>query len=121
MKKNDIKLIAGVLLVGAIFLLIINLTKQEGSMVRVIVDGKNYQELSLKEDTTLTIETTNGGWNTFVIKDGYVDMTEASCPDKICVRERDIHYNHDRITCLPNNVILEIVGGAEDEVDAVAK
>lgn len=121
MKKNDILLIGGVLLIGIIFLLIMNLTKQEGSKVRVIVDGKNYMELNLKEDTTFTVETINGGWNTFVVKDGYVDMTEASCPDKICVRERDIHYNHDRITCLPNKVVLEIVGGTEDEVDAVVK
>ncbi len=122
MKKNDIILIAGILLIGVLFLLFFNLSKEEGSTVKVFVDGKVYKELSLKEDTSFTVELEHGEWNTFVIKDGYVDMTEASCPDKLCVKSPNkIRYDHETITCLPHNVILQIVGGEENEVDAVAK
>jgi hypothetical protein len=122
MKKNDIILVAVILLVGVLFLLFVKLSKQEGSKVRVLVDGKVYKELSLKEDTSFTVELDNGDWNTFVIKDGYVDMIEANCPDELCVRSPNkIRYNHETITCLPHNVILQIAGGEENDVDAVAK
>ena len=121
MKKNDKILIAVILLLGAITWMIIAFTKQEGSKVRVTVDGKEYKEFNLKQDTTYTVELENGEWNTFMIKDGHVDMTEASCPDKLCVNHSDISYNHETIVCLPNKVVLQIIDGEENDVDAVAK
>ncbi len=122
MKKNDFILIGGLLLIVAIVLLIINLTKQEGNKVLVMVDGKEYTQLYLDEDTTYKVELPGGAWNTFIIKDGHVDMIDANCPDKLCVKSPDtIHYNNETITCLPHNVVLQIMGGEESDVDAVAR
>ncbi|HKL99976.1 MAG TPA: NusG domain II-containing protein [Mobilitalea sp.] len=121
MKKNDFILIGTLLILGIIAFILITLTKSEGSRVLIIVNGEEYKDMSLEEDTTFTLELENGGWNTFVIKDGYVDMIDASCPDELCVNHKDIHYNNETIVCLPNNVVLQIIGGEKNEVDAVAK
>lgn len=121
MKKNDFILIGVLLVIGVLVILLINITKKEGSKVLVTVDGKEYTSFPLSEDTTYTVDLGNGEWNTFVIKDGRVDMTDASCPDKICVNHKDIEFNNETIVCLPNKVVLQIVNGEESEIDAVAK
>lgn len=86
----------------------------------VTVDGKEYKTFSLKEDTVYTIKQEDGQWNTFEIKDGYVKMLEASCPDKLCVKFKKIHYDDESITCLPNRVVIRIIGGEDNDIDAIA-
>lgn len=119
-RKNDLILIGIVLFLGLAVLAYTNLTKTEGSKVIVTVGGEVYRIFPLNKDTTFTVTGEDGSYNTFVIKDGNVDMTNASCPDRICVNQRQIHYNHETITCLPNKVVLEITGGQENEVDIIA-
>lgn len=97
-----------------------NITKKDGSKVAVTVNGRVYETLSLSKDGTYTIKGANGSYNTFVIKNGYAKMLSASCPDKLCVKEKRIHYNHDTIVCLPNKVVLEVIGGKEDNIDMIA-
>lgn len=119
-KKNDIILIVAILLVGVGSLLIWNGSKSEGAKVRVTVFQEEFTTLKLDEDTIYTVEHENGEWNTFEIKDGYVDMIDASCPDKLCVSQSKIHYNHETIVCLPNQVVLEIIDGEETAIDSIA-
>lgn len=120
MKKNDFILIGALLLLGILVILIVNLTKSEGGTLAITIDGKEYKTIDLEEDTQFTVELDNGEWNTFEIKDGYVDMIDASCPDKLCVNHREIHYNNETIVCLPNKVVLQITSSEESELDAVA-
>lgn len=120
MRKNDLILIGTVLLLVVIAFVIINVTKSGGSKVLITIDGKEHKTLYLNEDTTYTVRQENGQWNVLTIKDGHVDMTDASCPDKLCVQHKDIHYSNETITCLPNKVVLQIIGGEESELDAVA-
>jgi hypothetical protein len=120
MKKKDL-ILAGVILIIAIgALIILNLNKKEGSTVIVKVDGKVYKEFSLDVDATYEIEGANGGTNLLVIKDGYAEITEASCPDKICVEQKKIDKDGETIVCLPNRVVLEINSNKENEIDAIA-
>ena len=83
------------------------------------MNGEVYDTLYLKENTTYTVKGKDGTYNTFEIKDGYVDMLDASCPDKLCVNHSNIHYNNETIVCLPNKVVLQITDAGEGEVDAV--
>lgn len=119
-KKNDLILIGVVILLGLAVILLINLTKTEGSTLLVTVNGKDYKTLDLNKDTTFTVKGENGSVNTFIIKNGYVDMTDADCPDKLCVKSKDIHYNGETIVCLPNKVVLEVINGENNELDSIA-
>lgn len=119
-KKNDL-ILAGIILILALAaVLFITLTKEEGGEVVVTVDGEVYKTLPLDKDTTLSIEEKTGQYNVLEIKDGEVRMREASCPDKICVEHRAIHYNRESIVCLPNKVTVEIRGGKENDIDIMA-
>ncbi|MDF2906522.1 MAG: putative rane protein [Herbinix sp.] len=119
-KKNDLILIGVILVLGLAVIAFMNITKEEGSKVVITVDGKVYDTLYLKEDTSYTVKLDNDNYNTFEIKDGYVDMMDASCPDKICVNHNNIHYNNETIVCLPNKVVLEVTQSEDSGVDAIA-
>ena len=119
-KKNDLILIGIILILGFAVIAFMNLTKKEGSKVVITVGGEVYDTLYLSDDTSYTVKLKDGSYNTFEIKDGIVDMVDASCPDKICVNHRSIHYNNDTIVCLPNKVVLEVTESEDSDVDAVA-
>lgn len=120
MKKNDFYLIGGILIILLISVLLMQLLKSEGSKVLITIDGKEYKTLNLNEETTYTIHHDHGGWNTLEIKDGNVKMLDASCPDKLCVMQNKIHFDNETITCLPNRVVLKIIGGEKGDLDAIS-
>lgn len=120
MKKNDIILIVVIILLCVGFFVFFQFTKEEGSKVVVTINGEVYETIDLSEEDTYTVEGENGEVNTFQIIDGEVDMIDANCPDKLCVNQKDIHYNHETIVCLPNKVVIEVISGDESEVDMIA-
>ena len=117
MKKNDWILVVVILvLAGVGFLFYTNLGRQTAGIVKVTVDGEVFGTYSLKKEQEVEINDTNR----LIIEDGQVDMIEADCPDQICVEHISISKNKETIVCLPNKVIVEIVGGEDAEIDAVA-
>lgn len=122
MKKNDwilmiaLLAVAGLIGVGYTF---IQGANTENAEAVVLIDGKEYGRFSLDKDREERIELSDGSYNILVIKDGKADMTEASCPDKICVNHRDISKRGESITCLPNKVIIEIRNGESSDLDAI--
>lgn len=120
-KRNDLILFLGIVLIAAAAIFIMYRLKSEGSRVVITVDGKEYKNLDLKEDTELTIEGKDGTYNKVIIKDGEVSMTEANCPDKICVKHSKIHYNGETIVCLPHKVVVKIESKEESDVDITVR
>ncbi len=120
-KKKDLILAGSVLVIALIATLFIILTKEEGAKVVITVDGEVYQTLPLDENTTVIIGDQSGDYNVIEIKDGYVTMTEADCPDKLCVSHSEIHYNHESIVCLPHKVVVEITDGEQSDLDVIAQ
>ena len=47
-------------------------------------------------------------------------LTEADCPDKICVEQGRVRYTGQCITCLPNKLTVTLEGGDAPEVDLVS-
>lgn len=92
-----------------------------GVQVVVTVDGEEYGRYSLDEDIEVPIVLDGVTANLLVIKDGQADMTEANCPDKLCVHQKAISKNHETIVCLPNKVVAEITGSEESGFDTIAK
>lgn len=121
MKKNDITLIAIIIVIVMIFFVFYAFQKETGSTLVVTVDGEFYQEYSLHENQIITIEDEDGHKNVFEIKDGVATMIEASCPDKLCISQHPISFNHETIVCLPNKVVLTVENAETSEVDMISQ
>ena len=101
--RNELYLVCGLLVFAVIFFAGYRfLNRGTASVAVVSVNGQTLQELPL------IIDGVNGGTNHLVIRDGAVSITEASCPDKICVHEGAKREKGEAITCLPNKVIITI-------------
>ena len=117
MKKNDwILVIAILILAGVGFFIYTSLGRQTAGIVKITVEGELFGTYSLEKEQEIKINDTNY----LMIKEGQADMIEADCPDQICVEHISISKNKETIVCLPNKVIVEIVGGEDIEMDAVA-
>lgn len=109
-RKQDVILILFFLIIAAAGLIWLNAGRQSGQIARVTVDGTVEGLYPLDQDDTVTIGGV-GGKNTLVIRDGQADMTEADCPDKVCVDHAPISHVGESIICLPHKVVVEIIAG----------
>ena len=107
MKKNDIILIAVLLLVSAAGFLLFNALKTGGDTVVVLIDGVERASYSLSLDREEVIETA-GGINTLVISGGKAYIKDADCPDGICVSHRAVSMVGETIVCLPHSLVIKI-------------
>ena len=115
---KDLWLIGGFLAAGLILLLILLLTQGQGARVEVRVSGMVVATYALDKDGSYRIEGKDGGTNLLVIRDGTASVTEADCPDKLCVGMGKIRYSGQSIICLPHEVVISITGG-EAPVDEI--
>ena len=108
------------ILVAAAGFLWYNLSKEEGGYVSLIRDGAEVQRFSLSEELEYRIELEDGSYNLLMIQGGQVYMTEASCPDQICVNHRPVSNVGETIVCLPNEIVLKILERSDKpEIDMV--
>jgi len=110
-KRTSDIIILAVLLLAAVALLLFFLHKDEGgAYVEVRIDGDIAARYSLYDNGTYPL---NGGSNILVIEDGYAWISEANCPDGICVNQGRVSYTGQCITCLPNRLTVTVFGGKE--------
>ena len=114
-RRTDLLVIAGLLLLSGLLYLALNVGRPEGGVAVVRVNGRETERHALSVNGSFPL---NGGSNILVIRDGQAWLSEADCPDKICVRQGKIHYEGQVITCLPNRLTVTVEGGASDGVDA---
>lgn len=122
--KRDIILVLSMVIIAAAAFLIINFAaKKDGSYAVIKVDGKVIKTLDLNSgETTIEVNGYQGGVNKVVINDGKVSMTEADCPDELCVKTGKISRVGETIVCLPHRVVVEIKGSPDDDsIDSVVK
>ena len=120
MRKNDLILLAAIVLLAGVVYLALTLTRSGGAYAVVTVSGAEVGRYSLSEDQTVRIGS-GDSYNILVIENGTARISEASCPDKLCVGQGAKKYDGESIICLPNKVVVEIVGGGQSENDAVAR
>ncbi len=87
----------------------------------VTIDGVFYGSFPLTEACSERIELPDGSYNLLQIAEGKADITEASCPDKVCVDHAPVDTAGEIIVCLPNQVVITIENSSESEVDAVVR
>ena len=90
----------------------------EAGEVSVYQDGVLLYQYSLEEDQTITVSSPEG-YNLLLIDESEVRVTDADCPDQLCIRQRAISRKGESIICLPHKLVIQIDSGKESELDAV--
>ncbi len=117
--RNDIILILVLLLVSFTALLVFFLTRSTGGYAVVIINGVESASYPLDTDTEIKLSSDNN-FNTLKIKDRCAFISDASCPDKLCVHQGKVKYNGESIVCLPNKTTVLIVSETESDIDLIS-
>ncbi|SHI34094.1 NusG domain II-containing protein [Parasporobacterium paucivorans] len=121
MKKNDIILLATILAVSFVAFILFNiLLPQQGAYVEIVVKGEVVKSLPLDENTQYMI-VSEKGYNVLDINNREAKITDASCPDKLCMHQKSIKSSDESLICLPNEVVVRVVGETDaSELDGIA-
>lgn len=138
--RNDIILIVAILVVAGLVFLGINIFKAPGAAVSIQLNGSEKYSFPLEEtnktfviyadgeleeltgETAVLESPTEKGANLVVIKDGIANVTDADCPDKLCVHQGEINSVGQSIICLPHKLTVTIIGEKADHTpDAIVQ
>ncbi len=122
MKKiqKDILLLFGILLAAfGLWLVPVLLNKDMPAMVSVLQDGRTLGLYPLTEDRTVSIPYGEEHYNLLLISGGKVLVSDADCPDRLCVSQRAISRKGESIICLPHRLVIQIESKEESDLDAV--
>lgn len=118
-KKADIALFFFILIFGLVLSWFSLTGDSGGDKVLITVDGKDYGIYNLYENQVIEI-TQNGHTNHITIKDGKVAMSYSDCVNQVCVNTKAIAETKDTIVCLPNKVMIEIIGSQGGGADVIS-
>ena len=110
----DLCVILALLLLAGGLALALRLGREAGGQAVVRVDGRVTERHPLTENGVYPL---NGGSNILVIENGEAWLSDANCPDHLCVKMGRIRYNGQTITCLPNRLTVTVEGGESNGVD----
>ena len=82
-------------------------------VARITRDGVLLEEIDLEtvdQPRSFTLED-GSGTNTVQVERGRIRVSEADCPDQVCVNRGWISDGTVPIICLPHKLMIEIVGG----------
>ena len=90
----------------------------EGSWVVVEVDQNEVARLDLATDQTVQVKGPLG-LTEVEVKKGQARIVRSPCKNKVCIKSGYIRYADRRAACIPNRVVVRIVGETHRGVDAV--
>ena len=120
--KRDIVFIAAATVILLIVFIISRLIySRPGDIVRVEYEGRLVGEYALAEDKSIYIPDEENTKNILKISGGEVYMSEADCPDKLCIKQGRIKNGGESIVCLPNSVVITVISDSEAGYDTIVR
>lgn len=117
LKWGDFVIIGTVLLLAAALTAALAAgTQGERLYAEIWQDNQLVERVALTDDTDRTIDL--DGHNVIVLSGKSARMESADCRDQVCVRTGTLTRAGQVAVCLPNRVVLKIVGET-GEIDAI--
>lgn len=116
MKKGDFVVIVGALLLALFVFLQTGITDTfDHKYLSIQVDGEEIARYEYDDHTKKDIPVQSKfGYDLVRIADGKVRIVEADCRDGLCIKQGTIEEPGETIICLPNRLVVEIVGSNGD-------
>lgn len=117
---SDFFLAAGILCLAVVLICLARYRDQNREEAVTVVISQDGVRTSypLFEPRTIRIEGKEG-YNVVEIGEKGVFVSEADCPDQICVQEGIKSGGSDVIICLPHKLIISLEGAQEESLDAM--
>ena len=90
----------------------------KGDWVVVTVNQKVTNRLPLDQDQTTYVKGPLG-LTEIEVKKGRARIVRSPCKNKVCIKSGYIRYADRLAACIPNRVVVRIVGKSHRSVDAV--
>ena len=120
MKRDLLFIVIAAVIAAALYFSGVLSPGDKGAWAVIYIDGKEEGRYRLDSEEDFTIST-DSGENHVVITGGKVSVTDADCPDKLCVKQGEIDRQGQTIVCLPHKLVVEIEGGEPPEFDVISK
>ncbi len=120
--KTWIALFAALALVLAALSLLLLRQRGAPAAAEILQDGVLLREVDLgrvTEEESFRVEW-EGGYNLVTVRPGAICVSEADCPDQICVHMGWLTDGTAPIVCLPHRLMIRLKGTA-DAADAAAQ
>ena len=124
MTKGDKILISAIVVLSLLAYVIIYFSGSEDrdKYISVQFNGSEFKRLTFtsKNDSYKYKLDTDEGLNIIEVDGDKVHMTEADCPDKLCIKQGYISKVGEVLVCVPNKVVVEIKSdNSEKELDGI--
>ena len=116
--KNDILLIVAIVLIIVISFVFKNISN-ENLTAEIYFDGKITDTVNLSAKEEKKIVTGENGKTIIEAKNGKIYFSSSCCKDKVCVRSGELEKNGDFASCLPEKVIVKVIGEKKEQIDAI--
>ena len=90
----------------------------KGDLVVIEVNQNEAERLALTTDQKKEVKGPLG-ITEVEIKKGQVRIVKSPCKNKVCIKSGYIRYADRLVACIPNRVVVRIVGSMHRGVDAV--
>ncbi|NLZ45058.1 MAG: NusG domain II-containing protein [Clostridiales bacterium] len=102
-----------IILLSAFVYFIIQGKSQQGKAVEIYVNGELIDTVSLEKDRTFFINN-EFGKNEIRIKNQKISIISASCENKVCISQGEVHTSTAPLVCVPNKLVIQVIN---DETD----
>lgn len=96
----------------AVWLVMLSLPRKNPT-AEIYLGGELLKTVPLSEECEFTVECAEG-YNVVTVRGGAVSVTDADCPDKVCVRTGAVSGGAVPIVCLPHRLEIRVADGSDD-------
>jgi len=119
-KKKDFIIIICLIIIAISIYLFNNKTALDGARAEIYYDNHLVKTVDLSERSDFHFRIDENENVLFhVFEDGSISFEESNCKDKICVNSGKHKKVGDTAACLPNKIVLKIVGKDDEELDVI--
>lgn len=116
MNRNDIRLVIILLCIVCLIFVFIYINKKDGSVAEVYYEDELILSIDLNMDGEYVVEGELGDV-VLEVNNNRIRVKSENSPKNICSKEGYISDSSRTLICLPNKIIVKIVG--DSEIDGV--